>query len=376
MKRKWVLFWVVVALGLSLPASASEECAEVVGRLAARDWQRQFLLPAKDAIPLEARFRGKPLFYHLGSHLGSGLNSVSFSNELPSSLISDGIREDYDRRKSLFNPAPGVNSKFKDLAPLLKIFREAEPVHARLSLTNVALCCRNLLLFPLEVINMYTTAMDTGPWVPRMRQFHKIPNFRFFNDYLSPDINSQTLSPLGLQYAAQIPGKTFLDLASGDRNRAVAHRAVAQRFGAKDYVGVDTDISSLKRTWRGEFPQLYEDAQFTSRYFKTDILSFLRRLKSPGPLFVRIEGLEAYGEEAPALEYLQLVMKELQRVTQPGDILSVGNLVSFIRPPATDPAADSGYTIDPTNYGFHLLLGEPPPGTSHKSGRERLWVKD
>lgn len=360
----------VISLGLILfvaQLQAFPPCQ--LERFSASDWETEFLIPKSKTLELEPQFKQGPMFFNLGREMGAGVNSSSFSNYLPFALVSADVNAKH--RAEFDSDGP------PSFASVLKQMKKPEPISSRYSLTNVALCCRNIVIFPIEVMNVYTTAMETGPWVPRVLQLHKRPNVSYFNSYLSSDSDAPTLSPLGQQFATRMPGKTFLDLASGDRKRAVAHRAVAQKFGATDYVGVDLNNSPSRKTWRGEFPELSTDSDFTSRYFKDDILTFLRRLKRPGPLFIRIEGLEAYqqGHGDPAHEYLQKVMAQIQNVTQPGDVLSVGTVVSFIQPFARDPGTYGSETIDPRNYGFRLAEGSIPEKDGRKSGKERLWIK-
>ena len=344
--------------------------------LSASQWGNRHLRPPSDITPLEERFKNDPLFFHLGSYFTEARSSASFSNYLPMELLAEGLRQELRQLfgKALYSEKPGL---VENVVSFYRVAQQTLPILHEISLTNFALCLRNTALMPIELRHMGTSRMETGPWIPRFKQLYNRPNEQFFLSYLSPDPQSITLSRLGEQFATQMPGKTFLDLASGDRNRAVAHRAVAQRFGATDYVGVDLHPGSYKETWRGEYPALSDDTKFTARYFRSDMLTFLRRLKDPGPLFIRIEGLETYESEpcTTSKDYLRECMRELQRVTSCGDMLSVGPVVSFIHPAPTNPDRGLVNTLDPADFEFRQVEGPTKAGHCINSGDEYLWVR-
>jgi hypothetical protein len=346
--------------------------------LSAKEWQERYLTPQHMVTPLETEFTGRRLFYGLGKHLSSGASSVCFSNDLPEKLVSEkayagATRAQKEIQKNLNSPHLGEIKKIQLLNELRKSQSETTLIRTPIHMTNLALIVRNALLLPTELWYMHTTKHET-PYLPRWKSLLKTPNIRAFNTLLHPQ--SADLSPLGELFKELMPGKTFLDLACGDRNRSVGHRAVAQHFGAYDYVGVDHECTrGFHKTWRGEFSGLSGRSDFTSRYFKEDVLTFLRCLREPGPLFVRIEGLEAYESDSQeagklAYSYLKEILSELGRITKPGDVLSVGGIVSFVKPESA-PAPKGTYQpprLAPEQYGFRLIAGQ--------ERRECLWIRD
>ncbi len=365
----------VIELRATLPSVRHQRTQAT---LSAKEWEDCHLAPQHMAIPLEANFEGQRLFYGLGQHLSSGASSVCFSNELPGSLISEKIHADAVRRQkeiteTLNSPNLGGIKKIQLLNDLRKSESEISLIRTPLNITNAALVIRNALLLPSEIWYMHSTKHDT-PNFPRWKSLLKIPNVLVFNTLLHPE--SAELSALGARFKELVPGKTFLDLACGDRTRSVGHRAIAQQFGAYDYVGVDHEcVKGFQKTWCGEFPGLSGTSDFTSRYFKGDILTFLRRLREPGPLFVRVEGLEACQNDLDeagnlAYSYLQKVLAELRRVMKPGDVLSVGRVVSFIKPQSSSESELSygSPCLAPEDYGFRFLEGS--------ENRECLWVRE
>ena len=71
-----------------------------------------------------------------------------------------------------------------------------------------------------------------------------------------------------------------------------------------------------------------------------------------------------------AFNYLKKTLAELERITKPGDVLSVGSVVSFIAPPSAPVSEriDTSPRIDPAHYGFRLL--------AEKEDHECLWVRE
>jgi len=174
-----------------------------------------------------------------------------------------------------------------------------------------------------------------------MRMYTQKPNIAFLNA-INPSSKSSDLSPLGQAYASGVAGSTYIDLGSGHHRFSVMNRALAKRFGATSYIGVDIAHRPTVPTRKNEHPRLEPRLPFRSHYFREDMLSFLRRLERPGRLFFHIEEIEvrmsrSTGEHSRedverAQQYLQQVMSELQRVTRSGDTLFIGETVSLLHP--------------------------------------------
>lgn len=346
-------------------------------RLTASDWEAKYLRPATPETELEPQYKKTQMFYDMGLHLTGYLSSASFSNELPFSLVSDDVNQ--RRAERMRNATLWELLQLKD-----------EPILSRRSLANLGIIGRNVLAvaewIPQGILResgiklLSDSAARIFP--NKISQFHKRPNMAYFDTFLPRDAKPSQLSEVGNWYKHLMPGRTFLDLASGDPRRAIANRLVAQRFGAADYVGVEMTNLPWRRTWRNEFPAISNDRGFTSRMIKNDILSFLRRLDRPGPLFIRLQGLEVLDTDAAEKhghDYLEKVMQELQKVTKPGDVFSVGRVVSFFEPqaPEINPYhRGPDYTIDPARYGFRLVAGEPHEMPNGLASREFLWVRE
>lgn len=93
---------------------------------------------------------------------------------------------------------------------------------------------------------------------------------------------------------------------------------------------------------------------------------------------MRILGLEDYPRDTDleghqAKEYLERVLRQLRRITEPGDVLSVGGNVSFIGSRSMGRAFCPGPSKipQPEDYGFRLVRCPKETFESHES----LWVR-
>ncbi|MCB0355441.1 MAG: hypothetical protein KDD40_00450 [Bdellovibrionales bacterium] len=221
---------------------------------------------------------------------------------------------------------------------------------------------------------------------PRLSLIEK-PEFKTFLTHINE------LTPFGEQFANHMKDKIVIDLGSGLPELSFVARILAQLFAAKSYTGVDRIKKLSNHTRVNEFDQLNDD--FTSSFVQVDMLDFLKNYTREGPTFFMIEGIEfdRWGFDGPGSmasldptrAYLESVMQQIANLSEPGDVLFVGNTVSFLHPTSDiirekllfEDLDVDGYEIDPKEYGFERVstMQINRRQENATNGSHDLWLK-
>lgn len=155
-------------------------------------------------------------------------------------------------------------------------------------------------------------------------------------DEMKDLLHGDQTTEFGRAYVAAVAGKRFIDLACGDPDTAVLARRLAQASGAIEYVGIDKYLER-EQVRMDEFPTT-EGESFMSTYIKADMLTAVSQMRphEEGKVFFLsgIQPAKAGEEHTLAVNYLQTMMVEIQRVTQSGDVIIVGLTANDIHPEA------------------------------------------
>lgn len=148
-----------------------------------------------------------------------------------------------------------------------------------------------------------------------------VPYSRFLKDALANGRidDEKNLTDLGKKVKEGLADRTFFDLGSGGQHYAFNS---VQELGAKRYVGIDHNERDLFKPRPKEWCSLYQ--------IKDDILGFLAKLGDQSGGVFYMAGIEPfYGigskrEDEDLRAYQEAVVKELWRVTKPGDLVVIG----------------------------------------------------
>jgi len=185
------------------------------------------------------------------------------------------------------------------------------------------------------------------------------------------------LTPFGLVFREAIKGRIFIDLASGYPNISQAPAAIAARFGASEYIGVD-HLNIETEMYRNRVP--LTGARLESFYFRRDILSFMSQFQRPSRgMVIHIAGLEPSNrsernritrniENLPST-YLKHLLDRFEQIMSLEDSLVIGPLTKI---DLSKRAFIKKVSVATPRGEYQLWQKEPPKVWPKHEGELRL----